>query len=605
MKKTLTKFSRLFALILIVVLTASLSACDFFSDLMGSGEKPGNETPDNKPAATYTLTYKAESGGHIEGNASQTVENGSDGEEVEAVADSGHTFIGWDDGSREAKRTDINVTENLEFTARFIGTTYKVTYASNNYYASDLKSAVMRTVNAGDTTSITVKPNLGYKFVEWSDGLTTPTRTDDKFSHGETITAIFAPDTLNLPVMLIDTLGKKAPTVKSSDYVECSISLTNTTAEYAFASKPAGIRVRGNTTSRYVKKPYRIKFDKKISLFGSEYKYKSWCLLALYQDFSDIKDYTAFKISKNVNPEKFAPSTNHIEVYMNGEFLGLYLLTDQVDEKEGHMGVEAEFDANATEVPFVAQIDKNIAEDGVEGVDYFRLPMDIYKSEDMYFDIQYPGPEERYTAAQFNYIKNYLTTVHNLIFKPNLTKAEFEEYVDLDAFIDFFLIQETMGQAEINNKSVKMSKAVGGKLVMGPVWDFDWAAGGPMRQNSGMNDTDFPYSVYGWNSACNWWTALIGSRPDTPGFDWFRSAARARWNVIKPIVESTLKEVESYKSTIKAAALRNEKLWTEIHEYVKYSPDEKVTVTTSFNEYYDWVINYIRRKAATITKLLG
>ena len=597
MKKTLSKFLRLISMSIVVAMVASLSACSLFSG--NSGEK----TPEGDKTAAYTLTYTAESGGRIEGNATQTVSYGKDGEEVEAVADEGHSFIGWNDGSREAKRTDINVTEDLAFVARFIGSTYSVTYTSNNFYASDMKSAVTRTVNANQTTSITVKPSLGYKFVEWSDGLTTPTRTDDKFSHGVTITAIFAPDTLNLPVVLIDTLGNKAPTVKSSEYVDCSISLTNTTPEYSFSSKPAGIRVRGNTTSRYVKKPYRIKFDKKISIFGSEYKYKSWCLLALYQDFSDIKDYTAFKISKNVNPDKFTPSANHVEVYMNGEFLGLYLLTDQVDEKEGRLGVEAEFDANATEVPFVAQIDLNITEDGVEGVDYFRLHLDKY-GVDMYFDIQYPGPDERYTAAQFNYIKNYIIKVNDLIFKSGLTQAEFEKYVDLNAFIDYFLIQEVMGQAEINNKSVKMSKAVGGKLVMGPVWDFDWATGGPMRKNSGMNDSAYPYDVSRWNSDCNWWNALIGSRAETPGFDWFKSAARARWNVIKPIVESTLKEVESYKSTIKAAAQRNEKLWTEIHEYVN-NPGEKVTVTTSFNNYYDWVINYIRRKSATITRLLG
>ena len=601
MKKALSKILRPIALAVVIALLASLSACNLFGD---NGKTPGDDTP----SATYTLTYKAESGGSISGKATQTVKSGGDGEEVEAVADDGHSFVGWSDGSREAKRKDTNVTENLEFTAKFIGSTYSVTYTANNFYASDLKSATTRTVNSNDSTSITVTPALGYKFVEWSDGVKTPSRTDDKFSHGETITAIFAPDTLNLPVVLIDTLGNAAPTVKSSEYVECEISLTNTTKEYEFEDKAAGIRVRGNTTSRYVKKPYRIKFDKKISLFGSEYKYKSWCLLALYQDFSDIKDYTAFKISQNVNPDKFAPSANHVEVYMNGEFLGLYLLTDQVDEKEGRMGVESEFDETAVEVPFTAQIDLNITEDGVEGVDYFKLHLDKY-NVDMYFDVQYPGPDERFTAAQFEYIKNYLTTVNDLIFKPNLTKAEFEEYVDLDAFVEFFLIEEVMGQAEINNKSVKMSKAVGGKLVMGPVWDFDWATGGPMRNNSGMNDTNYPYDVSRWNSDCNWWNALIGSRSETPGFDWFREAARTRWAEMAPIVESTLKEVESYKPTIKAAALRNEKLWTELHEftYVSSSTGQTVkpVVTTSFNEYYDWVINYIRRKSATITRLLG
>jgi hypothetical protein len=71
---------------------------------------------------THTLTYLAGSGGSIVGEATQTVPDGGDGEQVTAVPDANHRFVAWSDGFDEAARTDINVTEDLTVTATFAPT---------------------------------------------------------------------------------------------------------------------------------------------------------------------------------------------------------------------------------------------------------------------------------------------------------------------------------------------------------------------------------------------------------------------------------------------------------------------------------------------------
>ncbi len=67
----------------------------------------------------YTLIYRAEEKGRINGINTQQVDHGKSGTEVEAVPDLGFRFAGWSDGSVENPRTDRNVTENIAATAAF------------------------------------------------------------------------------------------------------------------------------------------------------------------------------------------------------------------------------------------------------------------------------------------------------------------------------------------------------------------------------------------------------------------------------------------------------------------------------------------------------
>ena len=119
-----------------------------------------------------------------------------------------------------------------------------------------------------------------------------------------------------------------------------------------------------------------------------------------------------------------------------------------------------DFDKNDTQVPFLVELDDYAELDGgIEGEDYFKIG-------NLFYSVKYPDKTERYTKAQFDYIKNYVTKVHSLCYKENVTLDELAEYIDVVSFIDYFLIQEIVIQPDINYKSVYMYKAVDGKMKM-------------------------------------------------------------------------------------------------------------------------------------------
>ena len=382
-----------------------------------------------------------------------------------------------------------------------------------------------------------------------------------------------------LPVVYIETEKEKKPKNKV-DYVPCSVNLLNVEEEYTLSSKPAGIRLRGNYTRKLKKKPYRIKFDEKTSPFGWK-KNKSWVLLALYLDPSNIKDYAAFSFAKAIGSEAFVPHAQHVEVYLNGEYLGLYLFTDQVDENSGRTSVKQDFDANATEVPFLVEWDEYARKEGKEGREWFQIK-NADSGVKSYFEVKYPEADERFSDAQFDYIQNYVTTVNTLCHADGTTQAQFEEYVDLKAFLDYYLVQELMSQSDINRKSINMSKAVGETLVMGPVWDFDWSAGGPVKDKKSGH-----LHYVGWMSDTNWFAYMMKK-------DWFQSATRARWQEMKPALDTVLDELVEYKATIAPAAEKNAVQWK------RWTEGEN-----SFDSYFDFVIENLRRRIGTIDGLLA
>lgn len=292
----------------------------------------------------------------------------------------------------------------------------------------------------------------------------------------------------NLPLIEINTQDGVLPTDKEN-YINCSFSLSNCEddadnftvemkGEYG-EDDSVGIRLRGNSTMGGAKKPYRIKFDKKKSLFGLE-KNKSWVLLADYYDQSSIRNYTAFSLGNYFDNLDFTPTPNHVVLVINNQWKGLYLLCEQVDEKEGRTDVESDIDTSIDEdFPFLIEMDEQAFREGVTGVDNFQIN-GLWPIE-----IKYPEYEDRGIAngeedKVFEYIKDYMTAVYSTLASDEATyfkgvEVTFEDLVDVDSFIDYHLLNEVMYNGDSSWKSSYMHKTKNGKLEFGPVWDFDMA----------------------------------------------------------------------------------------------------------------------------------
>ncbi|MEY2550736.1 MAG: trimeric autotransporter adhesin, partial [Verrucomicrobiota bacterium] len=148
-------------------------------------------------AQSYTLTYTAGPNGSITGTSPQTVNSGEDGTPVSAVPDTGYHFVDWSDSSIANPRTDTNVTADISVTANFAINTYTLTYTAGSN--GSITGTSPQTVNyGGDGTTVTAVPDTGYHFVNWSDAVTTASRTDTNVTADISVTANFAINTYTL-----------------------------------------------------------------------------------------------------------------------------------------------------------------------------------------------------------------------------------------------------------------------------------------------------------------------------------------------------------------------------------------------------------------------
>lgn len=383
----------------------------------------------------------------------------------------------------------------------------------------------------------------------------------------------------DLPVVRIVTQGKKAPKDKEN-YVNCSFEITNckdashnfkVEMKDSYDSKDedggVGVRLRGNTTMAYEKKPYRIKFKKDKSLFGLT-KAKSWVLLADYLDQSKIRNYAAMTLGNEVfDALDFTANPNHVILEFNGQYQGVYLLCEQMDEKEGRANVEIDEEAlyqnhEKTEFPFMIEMDEYTASDPTVA-DADKLILDGYFP----IEIKYPEAKDRGTYegqdAVYEYITEYLSAVKTTLATKQKIDVSFreepvgyEDLIDVDSLIDYVLLNELMYNPDSIWKSAYMHKSVNvvdeetgeileyGKLKFGPIWDFDAAMS--------WNFTNEPYNQ-SYIEGARATTVLCGNIffvPFIKTADNYR-LCQNRWQEVRDGVKGVVDDLRDYKAVIK------------------------------------------------------
>lgn len=267
---------------------------------------------------------------------------------------------------------------------------------------------------------------------------------------------LLSPQTTGLPIIRIDIEGGKEVVEKTKEYLKTNLTLIDTQNPKFSFSSTAGIRGRGNSTWEfYDKKPYRIKFDERVSLFGHK-KAKSWVLLANYIDPTLLMNSIAFELGKRLELEH----TNHghsVELMINGTHRGTYLLTEQIQEDKNRINIDEE-------TGFLIEMDEYFDED-------FR-----FRSKHYQLPIMLKDPENDKT---FSSVKKFFTKLEEELFKDFTTKNKYKDYVDINSLINFMLVNELTANREIEypKSAYAYKKTADEKLFFGPIWDFDWGYG--------------------------------------------------------------------------------------------------------------------------------
>lgn len=415
---------------------------------------------------------------------------------------------------------------------------------------------------------------------------------------------------LNIPVVEVTTQDNVLPFSKE-EYVNCSFEISNCdNDEYNFSVPMAknyedegcvGIRLRGNSTKKARKRPYRIKFDEKQSLFGLKAN-KSWVLLADYYDQSYIRNYAAFTLADEFDNLDFSPTPHHVALIINNEFKGLYLLCEQMDEKKGRANVDEDFDITVDkDFPFFVEMDLFAYKEGKTGVDNFYV-----ESVDNHVEIKYPEADERYATSDSDIVYDYINEYVNAVFTTLKTNEKvevsfrdtpvgLEDLVDLDSAVDYYLVNEIMMNIDSAFKSIYLHKPKDGKMKFGPVWDFDFSM---------TSELVAPYQKSYIEAANSLW--ITQNSPIYQGLfqnESFYNKVAARFNEKKDAIIKTCNHLKEYKNTIDSVALIDAKMWHGTTGEFQYDMQYDY-VRLFLKDRYDFLDNLFAKSYAEFLELI-
>ena len=133
----------------------------------------------NKPPIQYEVWYLSNNDdrGSIEGPSIQYINPGEDCYTIIAVPNENYIFTGWSDGLKTPERTDTNIRANLTFTAYFEPVSFSVEYLTQPG-GKIIGSAQQTVPYLSETESVEAIAEDGFMFIGWSDGETSPSRSD-------------------------------------------------------------------------------------------------------------------------------------------------------------------------------------------------------------------------------------------------------------------------------------------------------------------------------------------------------------------------------------------------------------------------------------------
>ncbi len=275
------------------------------------------------------------------------------------------------------------------------------------------------------------------------------------------------------------------------------------------------IKGRGNSTWQMEKKPYNIKLGDKKNLFGMG-KTKKWSLIANHGDDSMIRNVLAYEAAERAGMP-YTPQFTPVDVYINNEYMGAYLLTTRV----GIDGSSVDIEDLEGETEDVNNADLDTYPRGgyygtyaglLEGTKkWFEIPNDPaditggyiiemelanrYADEASGFVTTRSQPftmktPEYASKAQMEYISSYYQKVEDAIYN-NAGMEELDKLVNVESLAQMYIINEWASNMDGSLTSTYFYKPAGDVLYGGPVWDFDIAFGNNDSERFG-NDYNNP-----------------------------------------------------------------------------------------------------------------
>jgi len=312
--------------------------------------------------------------------------------------------------------------------------------------------------------------------------------------------------TSNLPIVVINTIGQ---TIVDDPRIVCDMGIIDN--GFGFINSindpfndyngKISIEYRGSLTQTFPKKSYALETqdsignNNNVSLLGMPVE-NDWILYGPYLDKSLIFNFLTFDLGRKMG--NYSPRTVYCELVVNEDYKGIYILMEKIKIDNDRVDI-AKLDSDdlagdSLTGGYIIKIDKYTGTGGAHWRSDFPNIGGSY-----WVTIQYHYPEaSAMLPQQLDYIKHFVDSFEYALDGQNFADSliGYSKYIDVNSFIDFYIVNELSKNPDGYRLSTFMYKDRddnGGKLTMGPLWDFNMAYG-----RSISYDTD------GWEEDGHW-----------------------------------------------------------------------------------------------------
>ncbi len=340
---------------------------------------------------------------------------------------------------------------------------------------------------------------------------------------------------------------------------------------------------RGNSTWVFEKKPYNITFYKKadydkkqnVSLIDGV-KAKKWTLLANYLDSSLLRNKIAFDLAQDLG---IGLDSRFVDVWMNGEYLGNYLMTPKKDYNTPDNGYIIEND----------HIDDDTLDNQFDFPDIAEMPFKHNR-----LNVEDIGDDAVKAGVDVAYVEEHFTKAWATVLDTD--SEEYQNYFDLDSWAKMYLMFEVSKTYDCYAGNIIMHRdglSDDDKLIAGPVWDYDIAFGRTLHkffvgvtEHNQLNAEGWYNDSVGFVASSEPYSILQGLGMHES----FIKRVAEIYNEYKWAFEDIAANVDRQQELIEGSALMNNVLWGTNHIGADYAVSPTVFSALGTGSYK---LNYV------------
>ena len=270
-------------------------------------------------------------------------------------------------------------------------------------------------------------------------------------------------------------------------------------------------------------------------------KSKDYVLLAEYDDPSMMRNVVTHQLSKYF-ALRHTIETRYVDLYINDAYLGVYVLTEQVEVNNHKLDLTIDEDIN--DLSFFIELDMRY-------VDYYPNidTLAWIEMNQTYYEIKDLDPEDlTFTKDYRDAVENYLIEAYQ-----SFDLGTYQNYADINQWVDYFIVQEITKNVDNWYSSVYLFKDKSGKLTFGPLWDFDFAYGNADYIDYG------PEGFYGPRSDKNIWFHKMMQIPEIR--EMFKERSLSFYLNDK---DTYLNQIHELYLSLEFSLSKNEQVWNRL-----------------------------------------